>query len=138
MGRLLRRFFHPVDEFIQAHANDKELADFVMPLVQGFARLQRATQHVAMEGLRDPDEAGAASSDYLRLFALVALGFMWARMAKTAQEKLAGGTDDAAFYERKLATGRFFMARIMPETAALVQQATAGAETLMALEAEAF
>ena len=138
MGRLLRRFFHPVDEFVQANAANKELADFVMPLAKGFARLQMATQHVAMEGLRDPNEAGAASSDYLKLFALVALGFMWARMAKTAQEKLAEGTDDAAFYERKLATGRFFMARIMPETAALVQQATAGAETLMALEAEAF
>jgi alkylation response protein AidB-like acyl-CoA dehydrogenase len=138
MGRLLRRFFHPVDDFVQANSRNEELAEFVMPLAKGFARLQRATQHVAMAGLADPDEAGAASSDYLRLFAIVALGFMWAQMAKTAQQKLAEGCDDPAFYQRKLATGRFFMARVMPQTAALVQSATAGADTLMAMDAEAF
>ena len=68
-------------------------------------------------GMAKPDNAGAASTDYLHLFGLVALGYMWARMAKV-RRKLAAGDDGAAsFYDDKLVTGRFFMERVMPETA---------------------
>ncbi|MDP6345056.1 MAG: acyl-CoA dehydrogenase C-terminal domain-containing protein [Alphaproteobacteria bacterium] len=138
MGRLLRQFFHPVDAFIQEHQDNSEMEDFVLPLAKGFARLQTATQHVALEGMRDADEAGAASSDYLRLFGLVALGFMWAQMAKTAREKLAAGPDDPGFYEDKLITGRFFMQRMLPDTGSLLSKVMAGADSMMALKAEAF
>ena len=139
MGRLLRQFFHPVDAFIQENMADPKLGkDFVMPLAKSFARLQTATQHVALEGMKNPDEAGAASSDYLRLFGLVALGFMWAQMAKLAHARLAEGTEETAFYENKIKTGRFFMERMLPDTSALLSKATAGADTLMALDAEAF
>jgi len=138
MGRLLRRFFHPVDAFIQDNMADPALKDYVMPLAKAFGRLQAATQHVAMEGMKNPDEAGAASSDYLRLFGLTALAFMWAQMAKVAKQKLAEGTDDKAFYETKLKTADFFMQRMLPDTSSLLSKATAGASTLMALEAEAF
>jgi alkylation response protein AidB-like acyl-CoA dehydrogenase len=138
MGRLLRRFFHPVDGFIQDNMANPDMADFVMPLAKAFGRLQSATQHVAMAGMANADEAGAASSDYLRLFGLTALAYMWAQMARIAQEKLAAGTDEADFYENKLKTARFFMQRMLPDTSALLSKATAGRETLMALEAEAF
>ncbi|HZD26003.1 MAG TPA: acyl-CoA dehydrogenase C-terminal domain-containing protein, partial [Alphaproteobacteria bacterium] len=138
MGRLLRRFFHPVDDFIQENMADPELKDYVMPLAKAFGRLQSATQHVAMAGLKNPDEAGAASSDYLRLFGLVALGFMWARMAKVAKQKLAEGTAEPEFYRNKLVTGRFFMERMLPDTSGLLSKVTAGGESMMALEAEAF
>jgi len=138
MGRLLRRFFHPVDAFIRDNAADPQMQEFVMPLAKAFGQLQAATQHVAMEGMKNPDEAGAASSDYLRLFGLTALAFMWAQMAKIAHEKLANGADDKAFFETKLATGRFFMKRMLPDTSGLLAKVTAGAETLMALDAEAF
>ena len=139
MGRLLRQFFHPVDQFIQDNMADADVGkDFVMPLARAFGRLQTATQHVAMEGMKNPDEAGAASSDYLRLFGLVALGFMWAQMAQLAHRRLAEGADDKAFYENKIKTGRFFMQRMLPDTSALLSKATAGADTLMALDAEAF
>jgi hypothetical protein len=138
MGRYLRQFFHPVDAFIQDNAGNAALKDYVMPLARAFARLQQATTHIATEGMKNPDEAGAASSDYLRLFGLVALAFMWAQMAKVASEKLASGADDAAFYEAKLKTGRFFMDRVLPETSALQAKITAGAVSMMALEADAF
>ena len=86
-----------------------------------------------------PDNAGAASTDYMHLFGLVALGYMWAQMAKVAQAKLAEGADgDAAFYENKLVTGRYFMERVMPETAAHLARISTGADTMMALPAEAF
>ncbi len=138
MGRSLRRFFHPVDRFLQDNMADKEMRDYVMPLAKAFARLQQATAHIGEKGMANPDEAGAASSEYLRLFALVALGYMWAQMAKVAKARLADGAEDRAFYETKLVTGRFFMERLLPDTSALLAKLTAGAKTMMALDAEAF
>ncbi|HYI69235.1 MAG TPA: acyl-CoA dehydrogenase family protein, partial [Skermanella sp.] len=88
MGRLLRRFFHPVSEFLEENQEDPALLEFVIPLAKAFGKLQQATALIAQRGMKNPDEAGAASTDYLRLFALVAVGFMWARMVKVAQEKL--------------------------------------------------
>ncbi|MCG8355962.1 MAG: acyl-CoA dehydrogenase C-terminal domain-containing protein [Kiloniellales bacterium] len=138
MGRSLRQFCHPVDAFIQENMADPALKDFVMPLAKAFARFQQATAHVAQAGLKNPDEAGAASSDYLRMFALVALGFMWAQIAKVANEKIAQANGDAGFYENKLKTARFFMARMLPDTSSLLSKVTSGAETMMALDADAF
>jgi len=138
MGRSLRQFFHPLDAFVQANMADPKLKDFVPPLARAFGRLQQATAWIGQNGISNPDNAGAASADYLRLFALVALGFVWARVAKLAQEKLANGTDDKAFYEQKIVVARHFMERMLPDTAALQAKATAGAKTLMELEAAAF
>jgi alkylation response protein AidB-like acyl-CoA dehydrogenase len=138
-GRLLRRFFHPVMAFLEAHQTDPDLAEFVLPLAKAFSRLQQATLHIAQAGLKNPNEAGAASADYLRLFALTALGFMWARMVKVAKAKLkAGANGDAAFYEAKIQTARFFMAKILPENGALFSRIMAGAEALMAFDDAAF
>ncbi len=138
MGRSLRRFFHPVDAFLQDNLGNAEMKDYVMPLAKAFARLQQATAHIGEKGLSNPDEAGAASSEYLRMFGLVALGYMWARIAQVAQERLAEGTDDKAFYETKLVTGKFFMERLLPDTGALLSKLTAGSATMMALDADAF
>jgi hypothetical protein len=112
------------------------MAEFVLPLAKAFAKLQQATAWLAQAGLADPEEAGAAATDYLRLFALVALGFMWCRMAEIALAKKSG--EEAEFYNAKLASARFFMARILPETNSLFTVLTSGKATLMALPAEAF
>ena len=142
MGRLLRRFFHPVEQFLQDNMADSAIGkDFVMPLAKAFARLQTATAFVAEQGLKNPDEAGAASVDYLRLFALVTLGYLWAQMAKTAQAKLKElpeADERRAFYRNKIVTGRFFMERVLPDTAALVAKVQAGSRSMMELEAAAF
>jgi 3-(methylsulfanyl)propanoyl-CoA dehydrogenase len=138
-GRNLRAFFHPVMAFIDAHQADPELAEFVLPLAKGYARLQQVTLHLAQQGLRDPNEAGAASYDYLRLFALVTLAYLWARMVKLAKAKLAAGADgDASFYQAKIRTGRFFMAKILPESGALFAQIMAGGAPVMDFEDAAF
>ena len=105
MGRMLRRFFHPLAEFLEANKSDEAMTEFVKPLAKAFGRLQEGTTWIAQNGMRDPDEAGAAAVDYLQLFALVAYGWMWARMAKVALAKQGG--DEAEFYQAKLATGRF-------------------------------
>jgi 3-(methylsulfanyl)propanoyl-CoA dehydrogenase len=138
-GRFLRTFFHPVMAFIERHQSDAGLAEFVLPLAKAFARLQQITLHVAQQGLRNPDEAGAASSDYLRLFALVAMAFMWTRMVQVAKMKLAAGADgDTSFYEAKIRTARFFMTKLLPETGALFAQIMAGGAPVMEFEDAAF
>jgi 3-(methylsulfanyl)propanoyl-CoA dehydrogenase len=138
-GRLLRAFFHPVMTFIERHQADPELGEFVLPLAKAYARLQQVTLHVAQQALRDPNEAGAASYDYLRLFALVALAYLWARMVQVAKARLAAGADgDAAFYEAKVRTARFFMTKMLPESGALFAQIMAGAKPVMEFEDAAF
>lgn len=139
IGRLARRFFHPVSSYIEEKMMDPGIGkDYVMPLAKAFARLQTATAVVSERGMKNPDEAGAASWDYLNLFALVALGFMWARMAEVAKQKLAEGAGDKDFYESKLVTARFFMDRMLPDTASQLAKIQAGAESTMMLKAANF
>lgn len=138
-GRLLRRFFHPVLEFIEANQDNAALAEFVMPLAKSFAKLQQSAVQTAMKGLKDPNEAGAASTDFLRIFALVAVGFMWARMAKIATEKLSENpTEKSEFYSAKIKTARFFMERMLPEVESRFRMVMAGAKPLMEMSENEF
>ena len=81
--------------------------------------------------MRDLNAAGAVATDYLRLFGLVVLGYMWARMAALALEKRAG--DDAGFYEAKIKTARFYMQRLLPQTSGVFAAIIAGGELILEL-----
>jgi hypothetical protein len=111
---------------------------YVEPVKAGLARLQDATMWLAQNGMKNPDNAGAASVDYLRMFGLVVIGYLWARQAKAAQAKLAAKSGNAAFYEAKLVTARFWMERMLPDTTSLAERIKAGAEGLMVLDAANF
>jgi len=138
-GRFLRRFFHPLDAYLAAKAGDPALAEFILPLAKAFGRLQQASAAIALQGLKNPSDAAAGAADYLRLFGLVAMGFQWARMAETALAALAGDKGgEADFYQAKLATARFFMARLLPECGALLATVTAGGKTLADFPDRAF
>lgn len=137
-GRLLRRFFHPVQAFIEAEGENPDMMGYVMPLAKSFMKLQQSTATIAQKGLKNPDEAGAASVDYLRQFALVAMGYMWARMAKISIEALEGEPENASFYEEKLQTATFFFTKMLPEADWRFKAIMAGAEPLMAMKEEAF
>ncbi|RWM40095.1 acyl-CoA dehydrogenase [Mesorhizobium sp.] len=138
-GRAVQAFFKEVGEFCEENRADEKMAPFTKALKKGLNDLQSATMWLVQNGMAKPDNAGAASTDYMHLFGLVALGYMWGQMAKSAQAKLAEGANGAAsFYDNKLVTARFFMERIMPETATRLARISSGADTLMALPAEAF
>ena len=119
-GRMLRTFFHPVSEFIEANSDHGQLGEMIKGFGKAFGALQLATAEIAAKGMADPEEAGAAATEYLRLFGLVALGFMWARSAVIAADKLAQRGSDAAFYKAKLTTARFYMERILPQAGGLL------------------
>jgi len=135
-GRYLRSFFHPVQRWIEEQSTNTELQPFVLSISKAFGRLQLATGHIAQAGLRNPDEGGAAASEYLRLFGLVALGYLWARMAQISIEKKGG--DDNAFYAAKIVTARFFMERVLPQTGSLFAAIMSGSSTMMEFPDETF
>ena len=135
-GRYLRSFFHPVQRWIEEQSTNTELQPFVLSISKAFGRLQLATGHIAQAGLRNPDEGGAAASEYLRLFGLVALGYLWARMAQISIEKQGG--DDNAFYAAKIVTARFFMERVLPQTGSLFAAIMSGSSTMMEFPDETF
>ncbi|MES3036057.1 MAG: acyl-CoA dehydrogenase C-terminal domain-containing protein [Gemmatimonadota bacterium] len=137
-GRLLRFFFHPLSERLERTAQDPQLKEFAEPFAKIFARLQQATQFIALKSLANPDEAGAASSDYLRMFGLVALGDMWLRMAEVSFWRLPTANGDRAFHDAKIKTARFFFTKMLPEAHGLFARIMAGSAPVMALEAEGF
>ena len=131
-GRLLSRFLDPVLEFVETHAEDEELEAFITPLQTAVEHLQVATGHIMEVAMSNYDEVGAASVDYLRLFGLVALGYMWAKMAVISAPK------SEPFYQAKIGTAKFFMQRLLPQTGALLAAIQSGSETMMAFDEEAF
>jgi alkylation response protein AidB-like acyl-CoA dehydrogenase len=131
MGRSLRRFFHPVAAFIAENQADPQIGELVQSYAKPFGKLQQATGFIAQKGLANPDEAAAASTSYLRMFALLAIGFMWLRMAKAAAAKLKAGEGPESFYSSKVKTARFFMTKVLPETEQHFRAIMAGAKPLM-------
>ncbi|MBL4590048.1 MAG: acyl-CoA dehydrogenase C-terminal domain-containing protein [Alphaproteobacteria bacterium] len=138
MGRNLRRFFHPVTEYIEKNQANPALAEFIFPFAKSVAKLQQSTATIAQKGMKDPLEAGAASVDYLRQFALVSLAYMWIQMVEKSLERIESGEGDTKFYEQKIRTARFFFTRMLPETDARFKMIMAGATPLMETPAEAF
>jgi butyryl-CoA dehydrogenase len=128
---LFGAFAAPVEAFL-ASAGDPGLGEFTGPLSAAFDLLEDATEDIRRRAA-DPEEVGAAAVDYLRLFALTALAYLWAKAAAVA---LPGSGED--FYRAKLATARFFMRRILPQTAWLHAAILAGAAPVMGLDEAMF
>jgi hypothetical protein len=131
-------FFNEVGAFCQENEGDENLKGFVVPLQQGLSHLQQATMWFMQNAMAKPDNAGAGATDYMHLFGTVAMGYMWAKMAKAAHAKKAQGNGVAEKMDAKLLTGRFFMERMMPETGMRLTRIASGADTTMAMPVEAF
>ncbi len=136
-GRAITAFFGEISSFLAENKKDAALAPYLQPLKTALGQLQQATTWLMMHAMGNPDNAGAASTDYMHLFGLTALGYMWARIAKAVLARQAKGTSTEAL-DSKLALAKFFNARILPEAGAHLARISSGAETLMALPAAAF
>ncbi|SFM50861.1 acyl-CoA dehydrogenase C-terminal domain-containing protein [Shimia aestuarii] len=137
-GKHVMAFFELVKNFCKDNSDDEALKDFIEPLKAASKDLQAAGMYFMQNGMKNPNNALSGSYDFMHMFGHVCLGLMWAQMAKAATSQLAAGTSDAAFYETKLTTGRYYMARRLPATAMHLTRIQSGADTVMALDAEAF
>jgi hypothetical protein len=113
------------------------MAEFTKPFYQALKSLRQASLWIAQKSLANKDEAAGASVDYLKMFSLVAIGFIWTKSAKIALEKLDAGTEEKTFYETKLATARFFLNRVLPEHFSLLAKITAGVKYMEIPDIEA-
>ncbi|KPF47224.1 acyl-CoA dehydrogenase C-terminal domain-containing protein [Rhizobium sp. AAP43] len=137
-GRAVMALFKEIGDFCEENRSDENLTAFTKSLKKGLNDLQAATMWFMQNAMAKPDNAGAGSTDYMHLFGLVVLGYMWAKMAKAANDNLASGSGDADYYKNKLLTGRFYMEKVMPETALRKARIETGADSLMEMAAEAF
>jgi hypothetical protein len=137
-GRAVTAFFAEVSGWLKETSADKTMKAHATALAGALDHLQQATTWFAKNAPANPDNAGAGATDYMHLFGLVALGYMWGRMARAANAKLASGEGDVARMTAKLATARFFMEHMLPDTATHVARIKAGAASLIELPAEAF
>ncbi len=136
-GRALQTFFAEVDQFIEDNKGVEELKPFLDGLGAAKADVGEATQWLMMNAFSNPDNAGAGSMDYLHMFGLLCLAYGWAQLAKAAIAKQKEGDKDP-FYANKLVTGKFFLARMLPDTKSHLAKLKSGAEPLMTLSADAF
>jgi len=154
-GRYLRAFFHPLAAFIEENKHNPAMAEFVRPLAKHMDYLQKASLYLAKAGLANPNDAAAGAVEYQKLFATVVFAYIWAKQAKIALEKLGmgqvgrpggrpspepvssaeqearRGDIDINFYTQKLASARFYMQRVLPQSVGLLAALTNGSKTLM-------
>lgn len=134
-GAKLRKFGAKIQAFIEENGTDEAMSEFITPLADLADKVTKLTMEIGMKAFQNPDEVGAAAVPYLRVAGHLVYAYFFAQMAKIA---LAKQDDSDPFYKSKLATARFYFARLLPETAMLIRQARAGSASLMALDAELF
>ncbi|WP_297920618.1 acyl-CoA dehydrogenase C-terminal domain-containing protein [uncultured Agitococcus sp.] len=137
-GAMLRNFTKIIHKFCQANEGNADMAQFVNPLAQLNKEWGDVTMRIGMKAMANYDEAGAAAVDYLMYSGYVTLAYLWALMAQTAQQKLAAGEGDAAFYKSKVQAAQFYFKKILPRTRTHVEVIDGGAETLMQMTADGF
>ena len=137
-GKHVMAFFEMVKAECKAHDGDDRMKGFAEPLKMASKQLQQAGMFFMQAGMKNPNAALSGSYDFMHLMGHVCLGLMWTRMAKAAYEALDAGHADRDYLEAKIATGRFYMARQLPACSMHLARIETGAESVMALPAEAF
>ena len=137
-GGALKNFTKIVHKFCQANEGNEAIKGLVAPLAKLNQEWGDITTKVGMAAMKDREEVGAASVDYLMYCGYACLAYFWADMARLAAEKIAAGAEDEAFYKAKLQTANFYFARILPRTRTHVDAMLSGANNLMDMAEEDF
>jgi hypothetical protein len=134
-GAKLKKFGQKIAEFVEDVGTNEAMQEFVNPLADLGDKVTKLTTELGMKAFGNADEVGAAAVDYLRVVGHLVFAYFWARMAKIALEKKDAGDP---FYTAKLATARFYFAKLLPETAGLIRSARAGLAPLMEMDEALF
>ncbi|MFA5940040.1 MAG: acyl-CoA dehydrogenase C-terminal domain-containing protein [Sinimarinibacterium sp.] len=132
-GAKLMKFGKLVQGFVADNAGREDMKEFIEPLMDLGDKVTKLTAEIGAKAMKNPDEVGAAAVPYLRVVGHLVYSWLWARMARIALDEQGDG-----FYQAKLATARFYFAKLHPETAMLIRQARAGSASLMTLDAALF
>ncbi|MFT4924575.1 MAG: alkylation response protein AidB-like acyl-CoA dehydrogenase [Phenylobacterium sp.] len=133
-GEFIKIYGAEIGQFI-AENNTAEMAEFTRPLGEAVEKLATLTQWVLEHAATNPNEIGAASVDYLHVCGYVSYAYMWAKMAKAAQQGQSGDTE---FYQTKLDTARYYFGRVLPRIHSLEASIKSGSDLLFKLDAEQF
>ena len=133
-GAALRRFTKLMHKFCEANADNADLQEFIAPLVSLNKEWSDMTMAIGMKAMQNPENVSAAAVDYLMYSGYVVTGYLWAQMAKTAQDALAAGQGDDDFYKAKISTARFYFKRLLPRTASHKLAIEGGLECMMELD----
>ncbi len=134
-GATLKAFGKKIIDFVEEEGVNEAMQEFVNPLADIGDKVTKLTQELGMKAFGNPDEVGAAAVDYLRVVGHLCFSYFFARMAKIALEKQSSGDP---FYKAKLATARFYFAKLLPETAGLIRSCRAGLAPLMEMDEALF
>jgi alkylation response protein AidB-like acyl-CoA dehydrogenase len=135
MGAKLKKFGKLVEAFVDEEGVKPEMQEFINPLADLGDKVQKLTMEIGMKAMANPDEVGAAAVPYLRVVGHLVFAYFWARAARIALDKASSGDP---FYQSKLATARFYFAKMLPETAWQIRTARAGAKPMMDLDEALF
>jgi alkylation response protein AidB-like acyl-CoA dehydrogenase len=133
-GATLKKFGKLVAQLVEEEGVNEQMAEFINPVAYLGEQMTKFTTELGFKGFQDPDEVGAAATDYLRVLGHLVFGYFFARMAQVALKKIAEGSTDP-FYRAKLQTARFYFARLFPETATLMRTARSGVKVLLDTDA---
>lgn len=129
-GATLKKFGKLIAQLVEEEGVNEKMSEFITPIAMLGEQMTKFTTEIGFKGMQNPDEAGAAAVDYLRVAGHLVFGYLFARMAQVALREIAAGNADP-FYQGKLQTARFYFAKLFPETATLMRTARAGSQSLM-------
>ncbi|MFT5295992.1 MAG: alkylation response protein AidB-like acyl-CoA dehydrogenase [Colwellia sp.] len=137
-GQILQPFMTDIATFCKDNADTPAMSNYVKDLASYSQQWQSITGDVGKKAMKNADEIGGASVDYLMFAGYVTLGYFWAKMASVAQSKLAESGEDKAFYEAKIKTATFYFQRILPRAQGHAACIEGGVDSMMALDSEDF
>ncbi|OOG63949.1 acyl-CoA dehydrogenase [Rhodanobacter sp. B04] len=124
-----RHFLEEISAFCQKHSADEALRALIGPLAIATKQWSDLTMKLAQRVQANPEELGAAATDYLYYSGYVTLAYLWARSVAAAE----ASSQPTAFKQAKRDTATFYFARILPRTLVHKAAIDAGVETLPAI-----
>jgi alkylation response protein AidB-like acyl-CoA dehydrogenase len=139
-GAAARDLFAEMRQTVQEleDAPGDDLAVIASALDHGIEELEQATAWVTETGKGDPRAAAAAAVPFLRLFGIVTGGWLMGRSGLAAMAAMRQPGADAAFYDAKLITARFYADHILPQARGLLTPITQGHRSVLALADDQF
>ena len=106
------------------------------PLAAGTKAVGECVDYIVATAGTDIKAAFAGAVPFLRLMGIVCGGWQMARAAMVAERKLAEGGGDAAFYNAKISTARFYADHLLVQAPGLSATMVKGSAGVMAVPDE--